>query len=169
MAIASEVKGDLNVTGTITSRALSIPAGSVLNASILAGAGISASKVESRFHKSYSQTGTVVAATHYIHMVYGATGEIIAFEAAITETIATGGDRTVTVDLEKYDGGWASVLTAAIELDSADLLATLLSATISDADLADGDILRVTVAVAGAAGNQALGLMVNLVLNEDPS
>ena len=75
---------------------------------------IDAVKLEGEHNFTLSQTGDVVAATEYLRVVFGATGVVIAMEAAITEAVATGPDRTVTVDLLKSSGGgaFASILAA---------------------------------------------------------
>lgn len=160
---------DVYVNGQLSSKTFSPPAASIGNAAITGT--IVATKLESAFNLSYAQTGTVVAATTYLRIVRGATAEVVSIEAAITETIATGADRTVTIDLKRSTAGgaFATVLSAPIVLDNTNVLRTLEAGTVSLPDLVDGDILQLTVAVAGAAGNQALGLVVAVTLREDPS
>lgn len=160
--------GAVSFGGTFTP-----PTGSITNASIVASAGIDASKVNHKFPLRYAQApgSAIVAGTQDLHVVAGATGAIESVEAAITGAIATGGDRTVTIDIQKSTGGgaFATVLSATIQFDNGDTLRTASAGTVSDADLVDGDILRVVVTVAGAAGAQAEGLIVTLFLQETPS
>lgn len=148
-----------------------LPDGSVTNAKIAALAGIEATKLEGEFSWNYSQTGTVVAGGPlYFGPIRGATGDVISLEAAITETIATGADRTVTIDLQKSTGAgaFATILSSTLVLNNASVLRTAVAAVLAaGAALVAGDILRLTVAVAGAAGNQALGLTIRVILRED--
>jgi len=145
------------------------PDASIPSASILGP--IAGDKVQGNLNITLSQTGTVVAATQYLRAIFGTTGLVVALKAAIVETIATGADRTVTIDLLKSTGAgaFASILTAPLVLNNASTLRTLTNATFSAAGLVAGDILKLTVAVAGAAGAQALGLVVSVTLREDPS
>ena len=127
-----------------------------------------------KHEKSYfhSQTGAVVAATEYVFALYGATATIKGFRAQITEAVATGADRTVTIDLAKSTGGgaFASILGGTIGFTNLSSLRAWSAATISNTALAAGDVLRITVAVAGAAGSQAQGLICALdIAPVDPS
>lgn len=142
----------------------------IVNANIDAAANIRASKLEHEHRWSTSQTGTVAAATLY-PTINRDEGTLISLEAAITETVATGADRTVTIDLLRSTGGgaYASVLSSTLVLDNGNTVRVLETATISSADMADGDTWKLTVAVAGAAGNQALGLVVALTWKENSS
>jgi len=176
---ASVHEGSLHVTGTLTAGDLVPPAGSIDNAAVQAGAAgnfVDATKVEQGFALPYKQvTGTAIiaAAAEDIHVVRGTTGEVVGLKAAITGVIATGADRTVTVDLHKSTGGgaFATVLSATVVLDNTNTLRVSESATMLTTgaeDLVAGDILRVVVTVAGSAGNQAQGLIVSVHLREDP-
>lgn len=144
-----------------------LTSGTLGNSAIATNAAIDDSKLKHRYNFTLSQTGAVVAATQYLRILQ-ATGTLLSLEAAITETIATGGDRTVTIDLQKSTGAgaFATVLTGTVQFTSASVLRTISTGTISSAGLVDGDILKLTVAVAGAAGAQAAGLVVNVTLSE---
>lgn len=139
------------------------------NTNIAADAGIRATKLEGEFNFTHSQTSTIAAATQYLRVIRGGEGTIVAIEAAITEAIATGADRTVTIDLQKSTGGgaFATVLSSTIQFTNASTLRAVSAGTISTSGVVDGDILKVTVAVAGAAGAQATGLVVSVTLRED--
>lgn len=159
--VAGTCNGDQIVNGTVIAQGLQLSTGTITPEMMS----------KSRLSFDYSQgNGAAVAAEtgKTLHIVRGATGTIKAFQAAITGTIATGGDRTVTIDLKKSTGGgaFASVLSATIVFNSSSTLLTVTAATISSAGLVAGDILEVTVAVAGVAGNQALGLAVTLTIDE---
>lgn len=143
----------------------------LVNNDIDTAAAIAATKLQGEFNVPLTQTGTVVAATQYVHVVRGVNGQVVALQAAITETIATGGDRTVTLDLARSTGAgaFASILSSTLVFTSASVLRTVSTASLSSSPtaLVAGDILRLTVAVAGAAGNQALGLAAAVILRED--
>lgn len=143
------------------------PSGSIPSDSILGP--IVASKLQGEFGLNISETGTVVATTQYLRVIRGATATILSIEAAITETVATGNDRTVSVDLQKSTGAaaFATVLAAPIVFNSASTARTLSQGSLSNASLIDGDLLRMVVTVAGSNGNQALGLMCTATINED--
>ncbi len=167
------IYNDLHVFGNLSAKTMTVPASSVTNNSVSAAAAIAATKLEHQFALGYTQVpgAAIVAATQDVHIVHGQTGEVVSFEAAITGAIATGADRTVNVDLQKSTGAgaFATILTATILLDNTDVLRTVNAATISSANLVDGDILRVIITVAGAAGAQGEGLIVTLQLREDPT
>lgn len=137
------------------------------NDSIDSAAAISVSKMVHAHGESFSQTSTIAAATYYFGPAR-AGGSIISFEAAITEAIATGADRTVTVNLLKSTGGGAfgTVLSASIQFTNGSTLRAVSSATISSAAFIDNDLFQVTVAVAGAAGAQATGLTIRAFWTE---
>jgi hypothetical protein len=126
--------------------------------------------------KSYflSQTGAVVAATQYVFGLEGVAGTIKMFRARIEESVATGADRTVSIDLQKSTGGgaYATVLSGSppIQFTNLSALRAWSEATLAAATISQDDVLKITVAVAGAAGSQAAGLIVELDLTPvDPS
>lgn len=172
MATALSAQGDIVSTGAIVGRSLTLQTACITDAMIQSGANVQASKLEGEYHLDhYQTTGTaIVAATQDLKIVRGATGTLLSIEAAITGAIATGADRTVTVDLHKSTaaGAFASVLSATIGFTNASTLRTAVAGTISSTSLVDGDILRVVVTVAGAAGNQAQGLVVSVHMRELP-
>ncbi len=118
----------------------------------------------------FGRSTTVIAATEDIHIVRGATGTLVGFEASINGAIATGADRTITVDLHKSTGGaaFATVLSSTIGFTNVSTLRTAVAAVINAASaaLVDGDQLAIIVTVAGAASAQATGLSVTLTYTE---
>jgi hypothetical protein len=118
--------------------------------------------------EAFGPSTTVVALTRDIHIVRGAAGTLVGLQAAICGAIATGADRTVTVDLQKSTGAgaFATVLSSTIGFTNASVLRTALSAVFSSTSLVAGDILRLVITVAGAAGAQATGLLVTLTMEE---
>jgi hypothetical protein len=151
---------------------IGLPAGSVADAAIAANAGIQAFKLTHQIQHDYQQSnaGAVVAETgKTIHIARNA-GTIGGIQGAITGTKATGADRTVNVDLQKSTGGgaFATVLSSTLLFDSTVGTTLLVAKTgnVSSAAYLAGDIFQIVVTVAGAAGNQALGLGVNVSFNE---
>lgn len=164
------VNNDLHVNGHLTARTMDIPAGSITNDDVSASAAIAATKLEHQHVLNYAQAnGTaVVADTRGLFICRGASGLLVQLDALITGAIATGGDRTVTVDLKKGSAGsaYATVLNTPLQFNNGHALRTVVQAVITTTALAAGESLIVEVTVAGAAGNQAQGLLVTLTLRE---
>lgn len=164
--------GDVHVNGHFSAKTMDIPSGTVINDDVSASAAIAHTKMQHRHVINYQQSpsSAVVAGTEGL-WIARAGGTIVAVEAMITGTIATGNDRTVTVDVKKGNAGnaYATILSAGIELDDDDALRTGVAGTLSTTTFLDGDSFQVVVAVAGGNGNQALGLLVTLTVVEDAS
>ena len=133
--------------------------------------GIPASKVihQIPINQELFEASTTVAALTKMLFIAGASGTLKAFEG-ITITPATGADRTVSVDLQKSTGGgaFATVLSTNIEMDDNTVARTVVSSVFNSTSFVDGDIFQAVVTVAGSAGNQAIGLLVTLLLNVNP-
>lgn len=69
--------------------------------------------------------------------------------------------------LDEDGGAFASILAAPIVFNNTSTLRALVSAAFSSTSLVDGDILKLTVAVAGAAGAQAQGFICSVTIRED--
>lgn len=160
------LNANTHVAGTLSATRVNLPDGTVTNASVLAGAGIAATKLEHQFPVRYQTVaGTAVAtATHPIHIAHGATGDLVALRVACT-TAPTTSD-TVTVDLQKSTAGgaFASVLTGVVTLNSSSTARVVQSGTISSAPFVTTDIFQVVVV---ASGTSCQGLVVVAVLRED--
>jgi len=140
------------------------------DADIAANAAIQATKLVHQFPLSYQQTpGTAIVAATYLLYIPRAAGSLVSLDAAIT-TQATGADRTVSIDLQKSTGAgaFASVLTAPIGITNTTPIRTVQAATIASAAYIDNDLFELLVAVAGAAGAQAQGLLVTATFRENP-
>ena len=100
---------DVHVNGTLTAARFNPPVNSVGAGAIQAAAGIEATKLEHQFPVSaelFAEGVTIAAvSSRVVHVVKGATGEVVAIEGVIFG--AATGDRTVTVDLQKSTGGAA--------------------------------------------------------------
>lgn len=161
------VRGAFVAAGTST-----LPAASVTNAMIAAGANVDASKVIARQEwgtELFPPTTAVAALTQVLGMAYaGCT--LVEFSAWI-EVVATGADRTVTVDLKKSTGAgaYATILSATVGFTNASSVRTKVTGTFSSTTLVAGDILEAVVTVAGSAGAQATGLSCSLIVAANPA
>jgi hypothetical protein len=98
-------------------------------------------------------------------------GQINEFAAAV-DAVPAGGDKAVTVDLQKSTGGgaFATLLTAVITINSASSAKTKYTGTlVATPTFVAGDLLRIVVALTGTTGNQAQGLVARAVVQENPS
>lgn len=152
----------------LSAEQFTLTGGTLGDSAIASNAGIQATKLQHRYHFFHSQSGTVAAATQYFRILQ-ATGESLSIEAAVTEAVATGADRTVTIDLKRSTGGgaFASILTSTIVFNNVSTLRAISTGAINTSTLSDGDMLQLTVAVAGAAGAQAQGLLVSVTIREN--
>src|SRR5262245_7049738 len=109
--MASQLITDLYVAGNLSAKTFSPPAASITDKAVAVGAGIQATKLQHQHTKSYGQVYGSVATTERrpIHSVYGLTGQVVQFRAAMA--LANVGAATVTVQLKKNG---ANILTAAI-------------------------------------------------------
>lgn len=168
--MAAIVNDDYQFTGQVVfSGAVYLPTGSVENDDVKAAAGISASKLQSQRDicgELFESATAIAALTRLIYAAKGA-GTLLSFKSWI-EVVATGGDRTVAVDLKKSTAGgaWASVLSATSNYTNGSSVRTLVAGTINNASYVAGDLFQVVVAVAGAAGDQAKGLGFQLLADE---
>lgn len=164
------INNDLYVNGSFAAKTMTLPAGVVNNSQVQAAAGINSTKLQHRHCiDHYQQTGVaVVTANQLMHIVKGVNSAMYSIRA-IVDTIATGADRTVTIDLQKSTGAgaFATILAATIVFNNVSTARTVSNGAFSSTTLVAGDILKLTVTVAGAAGAQALGLLVTVELDED--
>ena len=133
------------------------------NAAVQAAAGINASKLEHQYQPVVSQALGVDAASEarVIHVVKGATADVVAFRAgAVTPAGAT---TTVTVDLKKNG---TTILSGVITLDNSQAAYELESAAgFTSTDLVTGDVLTVHFALTGS--NEPQGCFAQLIVRED--
>lgn len=139
--------------------------GKISNADVDASADIAASKLihnQTIDVELYGPTTTVAALTKLLHIAK-ASGTLQSFQGIVV-TPATGADRTVSIDLKKSTGGGAmtTVLSASIQFTNGSSAFGYEAGTISSATYEQGDVFEAVVTVAGAAGNQALGLLISL-------
>ncbi len=162
---SNRMDGDLYVVGNINSRTRTYPAGSISNAAVAAAAAIAATKMLHQHHLTYAQDSGATAANEerVIHVVYGAAGTSVSFEAGCVVT--NDGECTVTIDLLKNG---TTVLSSAPVITSSHSAYELVTGTIGTSALVDGDVLEITIATAGT-DTVGLGAFCSLVLREDPA
>lgn len=142
---------------------IDVPSSSIGNSQVTAGAGIEAEKLEHHHSITGNQPNTAATTeTRVIHDVYGATGDVLAFEAG--SIVAATGDSTVTLDVLKNG---TTILTGVITLDNGNTARITEAGSISVAGLVDGDILEVVIVATVGTGSLPTGLFYNLRLNED--
>lgn len=168
MAI-NRLDGDVVVTGNLSANTMTLPSSSVTNASVAAGTGISASKLQSYIAKIYTQAdGTDVASAIVpIHLVRGAGNGSFTLKAfdVICIDAPSGGDSTFNVDLlvgNTGDADGTTVLSSAVAYANGTSDGTVKEGTISDASHDHDDYFIVKVTTSGSSGTQGQGLLVEL-------
>ncbi len=157
------VEGPVVFKGHVTLRETALPDACVGDDQANPAAPIGATKLEHQHQVVYAQAGGAEAAAEarVVHVVHGASGSIVAFEAGCVE--APTGDATVNVDL-LVNG--ASVLDDPVQITNAEAARELVAGVVASAGLADGDVLEVSVAVDAGTGALGSGVFAQAVLRE---
>ena len=112
--------------------------------------------------------GTDVASVDEIVHIFDADATIEDV-SIVCETAPAGGDKKVQVDVKTYTGSWASILSAAEDVDTTYADNTRQSVTLSGTPtVVAGNLLRITLTASGSTGTQAQGLTVVIKYTEDP-
>ncbi len=173
MADTNTIQGNLIVQGYLSvGQGFSIPDGAITNDNIVTDAGIEASKLNHQHMIAIELFGpavSVAALTRQLFIAY-APGTILSAKASVV-TVATGADRTVTVDVKRSTaaGAYATILTSTIGFTDASVVLTPVAAVINASldDYIASDLFEVVVTVAGSAGAQAVGLLFTLITREE--
>lgn len=165
------ISGDLLVGGNLSCKTLGVTSASINDAMVAVSASIAATKLKHRrsIQVELAEQATAVAAIQkLLAKITGTTATLVSVSAEVV-VVATGADRTITVDLHKASAGgsFSTILSATIGFTNGSTLLTAVSGSFSSTALVAGDSLKATVAVAGAAGNQAKGLLLSLIYDED--
>jgi hypothetical protein len=159
------LRGQTRITGT-----LAVPAGSFRDADIAPGAGIAADKSVHQFPLIYSQANgaSVASATVPLHIARNAA--VVESVQVATTGAAAIGDAEVDIDIHKGNQAtaYASILTAEVTIDSAVALRQVVSGSIATAAVAAGDSLLVVVVATPGTGTLPQGLIVRVVISENP-
>lgn len=156
----STIAGNLHVNGTVSSRALQVPTGTITNSSIQANAGIDASKLQHLVRKTYGQAGTTTTHTVAFH-VCRATGLILELAAGSKTKNLSGA--TVTVDLQNNG---SSILVSPLELNDTHSAYEVVIGTIDSDDTDADDVLELVITATAGGGTLATGLFVTMDATE---
>lgn len=172
MPTPTRIEGDVYVVGNLSARSATLPDGTITNAMVAGSAAIEHTKLKPLTPVTVELFGLaaeVTAKTQVVHIARSA-GTLVAIEA-IVQTVASGADRTIDVDLQKSTGGgaYATVLTSSADFDDGSTARVPVAGVIDTASYVDGDSFAIVITVAGAAGDQADGLTVTLWLAESPN
>ncbi len=162
MGQVARFDGDMSVLGDLSCRTFTPPAGCVSNASVAAGAGIAATKIQKPRLIHYGQSGTAVSVTIPIYVCLGATATLQSFKAG--SIVLNIGAATVTIDLKKNG---STILSAVITLDTANIARVLEAAAFTSASLVAGDFLELVITATIGGGTLATGLFVQAEIFED--
>jgi len=171
--MSTSFQDNITFSGICTfANSMVLAANCVNDANVGVNAAIDADKLQHRHPldtELIASASAVTAVTKLLH-ISAVTGAVIGLKAVVM-TAATGADRTVTVDLQRSTGGaaFATVLTTAIILNNASTARVAQNAVVNATliSLVAGDILQVVVTVAGSAGDQAKGLLISAVIDEN--
>ena len=150
-------------------------AGQVTNAMVSASAAIASSKLVNRVQAVYQQTdGANITDTTGegvpIYVCDKTNGATIKKVSALVPDVGDT-DATVAVQVHKYDLSTttlATILSADIDVTASEADYETVNGTISDTDMATGDVLMVQV-VYTATGVEHQGLMVQVEIDEEGS
>ena len=162
--MAHRIEGDMYVTGNVSAGSITPSAGTIADAAVSGSAAIQQSKLQHQHRQRYAQAfGTAaITETKSLHMVYGATGSVLAFRAAVNGLVCSGA-ATITIDLKKNG---VSVLAAVITIDNTKTLRQIVAASISSAALVTGDVLDVVITATAGGGTLGQGLCIEAIIAE---
>jgi hypothetical protein len=151
MAALSTMFGDFFFPGSVVFTNMIVPQGVISDESIVADAGISATKLEQQPAKHVVLSNHATGATAMrvpLHFVRGVEGTLVRFGVSASVAAASGG--SATIDLKKNG---TSILSATFNIDDGDAAYDLVEpAGYTDLTLSADDQLDVEVtAVAGTA------------------
>lgn len=161
----SRFSGDVYFDGSLSARAMNIPANTVDNTDVQTNAGIAATKLQQQRTKTYAQESatTSVSESRVIHTIYGANATMVSFRAG--SVVANIGAATITVDLKKNG---VSVLSAPISLNSGHTARQMVAGTISTPAGVASDVYEVTIVATAGGGTIGKGVFAELITREDP-
>lgn len=178
MAIATYFNNEVFIQ-TLYVNTISIPSGSITDASVAAGAAIDADKLTNRVHATYQQAdGSNVASTSgdgvAVYACDKTNGATIKKVTALCMDTGSGGApvHNIAIDVFKWDdsaGTAATILSTDIDITESQNDYDLVNGTLSDTDMDTGDVLTVRVTVTGSGGTAPQGLLVQVEIDEEPT
>lgn len=160
---------DWNFRSSVTIDTLTVQGGNFSNSWLTTLDQIDPENVVYQFPVHYSQPINATVANASVD-VFIATEVCNLASFKVFNSTAPTGDRSFTVDLQKSTGGgaFATILSAVITRNSSDTDRTTETATISNAALIAGDVLRVVVAyTAGTTGTVPLGVAAQIMVEQN--
>lgn len=159
MATPTIVQGDVIQKGLFVPDSITMPANSVSDAAIPAGANVSADKVEARVYAGWSQpnsTATAETRSLFVAKRAGTITDVLAGSIAKAT-----GDSTVTVDVKKNG---TSIMTSTIVLDSTNTNRVGEVGALNGSLVAfvAGDWFETSIAISAGTGTLPTGVFVQL-------
>ena len=153
---------DLYVSGNIQCQTLAVPAGSIVDASVAAGAGIDTMKMRHRHAVAFAPYVISNAAAHYpARSIVGATAKIVCLMAVMGVALGTG--ITYTVDFLKNG---ASILTAPAVIDDTTAAYSQVLLSLASDALVAGDFLEFVATASTPVGT--FDILLQVEVDEDP-
>lgn len=162
------LQGDLHVAGNFTAQTMSVPASSVKDGNIAAGApgAYIAYTKNGQMHKTrFVQPNTAATSeTKPFYLAFGLTGTVLDIKVA---SIAVAiGAATVTVDVKKNG---ISILNSVVTLNNANTARVAVLASLLTTAFAAGDFFEVVVVATAGGGTLPTGLIIEMTVAEDPA
>lgn len=161
--MGARIEGDMYVAGTLSSRYLTAPAGSIGNAEIESLAEIEQSKLEHQHRATYSQPNTTATTETRTLLVAYAAGTVLDVRAGCVG--ANVGAATVTFDVKKNG---TTVLTGVITVSSSHAAYEDVAGTVvGSPTYVQGDVFTVVITATAGGGTLGTGAFVALTVKED--
>jgi len=154
MGATSRHEGALHVAGKLSAKTIVYPTGSIMPAAN--------QKHRYILHWSNESASAAADGAWVIHVVHGATATINSIKVGAVVACTGAG----TVDFELLKNG-ATVLTAAVRIDSGDAAYALVAGSIASPFLSVGDVLEIAIDETAGGGVVAKGVFAVVELDED--
>lgn len=166
MANPTRIPGDITIQGNLTCRSVTgIPAGAI-TAAQLAGA-IPSSKVKARrvlrFAEPYDQITTAKRVN--LGTIYGSVATVADFRAKLNGASINTVDAEINIDLLKNG---TTILTATVDIVAGSTTAFVSAPGFTSTALVADDVLDASIAVAAGGGALGDGLIVELLVDDEP-
>ena len=169
------INNNMVVNGQLSATRIILPAGTVDNNATAAGAAsnyIQASKLEGahKFTVGQSTADAIQVATYYGPIITGVRASSISFSVFV-DTLASSSTNEVIVDLQRSTaaGAFASILSAAITIESTGPAKTATAGSITTTTGIAGDAFRIVLTTSGSTSTQAKGFAATFTWREDPA
>lgn len=160
--MSNRIDGGLHVSGNFSATSVTLPAGTVTDVMVNAGAAIGQEKLEHQHRANFSQPNTTATAeTKVVHVAY-ADGELLDFRAGLIGPCV--GAATVTFDLKKNG---TTVLTGVVTLNNTHSARQDVAGTISGTvTCVTGDVFEVVTTATAGGGTIGTGAFASMTIKE---